>query len=201
MNEEIWKPVLDTDGWYEVSNLGRVRSWIKRKGRSKMPGRIRLDSPLILRQTKNKRGHQTVGIAPQGHRGQPMAVHRLVLDAFSGPCPKDMETRHLNGNVVDNRRDNLKWGTRKEKTNDRRINGTLLLFKGEVSTHSVLNDNLVCALRRMARKGCTISSLSKEFNINTLTMRNAINGNKWSHLNDIEKPVRPKKRRTGNPTK
>ena len=30
-------------------------------------------------------------------------VHRLVLEAFVGPCPEGMETRHLNGKRSDNR--------------------------------------------------------------------------------------------------
>lgn len=36
-------------------------------------------------------------------------VHRLVLEAFRGPCPAGMESRHLNGNPADNRLENLEW--------------------------------------------------------------------------------------------
>jgi hypothetical protein len=39
-------------------------------------------------------------------------VHRLVLLAFMGPCPKGMRCRHLNGVRNDNRIENLCWNTR-----------------------------------------------------------------------------------------
>jgi len=41
-------------------------------------------------------------------------VHRLVLEAFVGTCPPEMETMHLNGCRSDNRLENLKWGTHEE---------------------------------------------------------------------------------------
>lgn len=47
-------------------------------------------------------------------------VHRLVLDAFMGPCPAGHECRHLDGNPVNNRLDNLCWGTPLENAADRK---------------------------------------------------------------------------------
>jgi hypothetical protein len=47
------------------------------------------------------------------------AVHRLVLEAFAGPCPPNMEARHLDGNRTNNKRYNLLWGTRQENVADR----------------------------------------------------------------------------------
>lgn len=42
-------------------------------------------------------------------------VHRLVLEAFIGPCPSDKsECHHINGNRSDNRVNNLLWASRKE---------------------------------------------------------------------------------------
>ncbi|QZE10566.1 hypothetical protein SEA_SCOOBYDOOBYDOO_251 [Mycobacterium phage ScoobyDoobyDoo] len=50
-------------------------------------------------------------------------VHRLVLEAFVGPCPPGMETRHLDDDPSNNRLSNLCWGTRLENTMDRVQNG------------------------------------------------------------------------------
>ena len=45
-------------------------------------------------------------------------VHRMVLEAFVGPCPEGMQCRHLNDVKNDNRLNNLAWGTRKENSAD-----------------------------------------------------------------------------------
>jgi HNH endonuclease len=45
-------------------------------------------------------------------------VHRLVLEAFVGPCPTGLECRHLDGDPSNNRLDNLRWGTRLENVAD-----------------------------------------------------------------------------------
>lgn len=46
-------------------------------------------------------------------------IHRLVLEAFVGPCPEGMEARHINGDHQDNRLENLCWGTKEENMKDR----------------------------------------------------------------------------------
>ena len=45
-------------------------------------------------------------------------VHRLVCEAFHGPAPSDKPiVIHINENALDNRPENLKWGTQKENLN------------------------------------------------------------------------------------
>ena len=50
-------------------------------------------------------------------------IHRLVLEAFVGPCPEGMECRHKDDDKSNNRLDNLSWGTRMENAADRIANG------------------------------------------------------------------------------
>lgn len=51
-------------------------------------------------------------------------VHRVVLDAFEGSLPKGLLSRHIDGNYLNNRRNNLKYGTFYENSRDSRIHGT-----------------------------------------------------------------------------
>ena len=51
-------------------------------------------------------------------RGGPRLGHHLVLEAFVGPQPDGMETRHLNNVRNDNRLSNLLWGTSSENNYD-----------------------------------------------------------------------------------
>ena len=46
-------------------------------------------------------------------------VHRLVLEAFVGPCPPGMEACHNNSNPADNRLSNLRWDTRQANHKDK----------------------------------------------------------------------------------
>lgn len=48
-----------------------------------------------------------------------VAVHRLVCEAFYGPQPDwAHEVRHLDGNHLNNRPENLDWGTRSQNRQD-----------------------------------------------------------------------------------
>lgn len=51
-------------------------------------------------------------------------VHVLVLEAFDGPCPEGHETRHLDGDLFNDHRVNLKWGTPSENAYDRVVHRT-----------------------------------------------------------------------------
>ena len=67
-----------------------------------------------LKPTPQYRGHMAIWLGRKDQR----FVHRLVLEAFVGPCPDGMECRHLDGNPGNNRLDNLAWGTRAENQQD-----------------------------------------------------------------------------------
>lgn len=106
---EQWRPVLGWEGYYVVSNMGRVKS-VPRVTEDgwRIPGRLR--QPAM-----QGRGNPYWQIhLMRGGRGAPfyrVAVHRLVLESFVGPCPDGMEACHANGNGFDNRLENLRWDT------------------------------------------------------------------------------------------
>ena len=68
---------------------------------------------------------------PEAYRGGYLRaggsyVHTFILLAFHGPKPfPKAQCRHLDGCKLNNRPDNLRWGTHKENTEDRRLHGTL----------------------------------------------------------------------------
>jgi len=62
-------------------------------------------------------------------------VHRLVGEAFLGPLPDGLQTRHLNGNGHDNRVANLKYGTHLENMRDSIEHGTHVSLRMKARTH------------------------------------------------------------------
>ncbi len=105
---ENWKPIAGYEGLYEVSDMGNVRS-IRRN--------------LIKSPAANDRGYFHVGLH-SGAKQQRLYVHRLVLEAFVGPCPAGMEGCHNDGDRANNRLDNLRWDTSKNNHADRLEHGT-----------------------------------------------------------------------------
>jgi protein gp37 len=94
---EVWRPIPQFEQ-YEASTDGRIR----RDGK--------LLSPIMNPQT----GRYTVSLW-RNNVPKTMTVHRLVLLAHDPDGQFDgAEVRHRNGKKIDNRRVNLRWGTRSE---------------------------------------------------------------------------------------
>jgi hypothetical protein len=106
---EIWKDVIGYAGWYQVSNLGRVRS-VKRLTADAVAKRVRHPKHM-LRLGSNNRGRLQVTLSKNGVTKR-FLVHRLVLAAFAGPCPEDHDGLFRDGNPAKCELDNLRWGFR-----------------------------------------------------------------------------------------
>lgn len=99
---EVWKPVLNYEGWYEVSSLGNVR-------RIKAAKRTRIG--LILKPIDSPYGYFRVDLYKHGKRKR-RCIHELVCEAFHGPKPLDKEcVNHDNGIKHDNWEWNVEWST------------------------------------------------------------------------------------------
>jgi hypothetical protein len=112
---EIWRPVIGYEGLYEVSDLGRVRSLdrVIRNGQGEY-----LKAGKILSQIRTPpMGYLSVTLT-NGDRGKRYRVHVLVLEAFMGPRPKKLIGCHNNGDLDDNRPENLRWDTHAANTRD-----------------------------------------------------------------------------------
>ena len=112
---EAWKPVVGYEDCYEVSSLGRVRSVDRSNGRRLIKGRL-------LKERLLPNGRPRVSLS-SGGRAVDAYTYRLVLEAFTGPCPPGMEALHWDDNVGNNAIHNLRWGTRAENMRDMSRNG------------------------------------------------------------------------------
>ena len=101
---EEWRPVVGADGYYSVSNLGRVRRELG-DGQRTYAGRI-------LKPGLAGAGYPFVHLRVPGVlRGQ-RYVHRLVAEAFLGSPPtRRHEVDHLDGVRTNNHVSNLEWVT------------------------------------------------------------------------------------------
>jgi hypothetical protein len=105
---EQWLPIADYGGFYEVSNLGRVRSWHKRG-----KGVDRAQEPKLLK-LHNANTQYTQITLRDGCGNKRYQVHRLVASAFVDNPQDKPHVNHLNLNKLDNRAINLEWVTNEE---------------------------------------------------------------------------------------
>ena len=114
---ERWMPIEGYEGYYEVSDLGRVRSLDreikhKRLGRQKCKGRI-------ISQTLDTRGYYKILLCVSGDE-RVVTVHKLVAEAFIGKS-NGLQVNHINGVRTDNRLENIEYVTAREnKTHGRK---------------------------------------------------------------------------------
>ena len=117
MEKEEWKSVVGYEGYFEVSNYGKVRSlprdMIKSNGKvQKVQGQE--IKPFIRDSTKIAPvRHYRIGLRANGVQKK-YFVHRLVAAAFIRP-PNDNEiVNHIDNNGLNNYYKNLEWCTHKE---------------------------------------------------------------------------------------
>lgn len=116
---EEWRDVVGWEGLYEVSDQGRVRS-LERVVPWK--GWTRTVSTRILRPGKERRSGTETVVLSNGHKVT-RSVHRLVLEAFIGPCPPGMECCHFDDDRSNNRLENLRWDSSSANNYDMVRNG------------------------------------------------------------------------------
>ena len=105
ISEEIWKPIPNYDGYYEASNIGRIRSVARIGKRGKGLG---IYPSVILKPSLGEWGYEQVSLRKEGKK-RTMRVNRLVAQTFI-PNPDNLpQVNHIDGVKTNNRVDNLEW--------------------------------------------------------------------------------------------
>ena len=98
--QEVWRPIPDTNGRYEISNHGRART------NSQRPG--------LLTLTTQASGYRYVMVQLANGKQKNCRVNRLVAQVFI-PNPKQLpEVNHIDGNKDNNHVSNLEWCDRSQ---------------------------------------------------------------------------------------
>lgn len=155
--KEVWRSVKGWEGWYEVSDQGRVRS-LDRVVETKKGPRHRQGS--VLRPVRHRRGALYVNLSRNGEMKQ-ARVARLVAEAFVGPVV-GARVLHKNGDKADNRPANLR------------------LTPGETKTK--LTPDAVAELRQEQRTGAELQHFAEVWGVSLTTVQNAYAGRTWASV-------------------
>lgn len=163
-NKELWATIKEAP-IYSISNHGKVRN--------------NLTQTILRSYAVNKWGHQSVNLRYK-RKDRRRLVHRLVLTEFVGNCPKNMETRHLDGNPLNNYLGNLCWGTRRENGQDSVRHGTAFLNRK-------LTAERVKQIRHRYSMGKqTMVEISIDFGLSLSMISRIINKNRWRNVSDAK---------------
>lgn len=112
---ETWKDIKDFKGFYQVSNLGRVKRLATNFTCKSRWNQIRNISfkEKILTPCIYTNGYSCVSLCTQDKKIRPM-LHRLVAMHFINNEFNKCQVNHINGIKNDNRAINLEWVTQRE---------------------------------------------------------------------------------------
>jgi hypothetical protein len=146
---EIWKPVSGWEGYYEVSDLGNVRSLTRTAEcfvRGKLQVRVHKGKPL--RAPIGKNGYVMYSFTAPGGIREYHTGHQLVARHFlPSPAPGE-EVCHRDGDRTNNRVTNLRYGTRSSNALDRHEHGTMNQANGTSHYFHKLDDDKVRWIRK-----------------------------------------------------
>jgi hypothetical protein len=111
---ERWLPVPGYR-YYEVSDLGRVRSLPRVTGAR--AGKTRKLNGCVLRPHVDQKGYRRV-VLMEDCVGKTWCTYELVARSFMSPRPIGLDIRHLDGNTSNDDTRNLMYGTRSENMRD-----------------------------------------------------------------------------------
>ena len=151
MRKEEWRSIPGIPTYYEVSDLGRLRSLARIDARGwRIQTRI-MSTP-----------HAEVTLSINGKlKWFPLAF--LILTAFVGPKPSDCRlARHLDDDRSNNKPSNLAWGNDLDNVHDALRNGRSFASYGHLGKkHSVETRQLLSAQRKGIATGRSITETHK----------------------------------------
>lgn len=181
LNEEIWKPVIGWEEFYEVSNLGRV------KGLNRLSSSGKRLQSKIRKSVYNKKGYLILGLSKNGINKMQI-THRLVAKAFI-PNPNNLpQINHKDGDKTNNKPENLEWVTSLENIKHAYATGLKEGMPGETNGRALSSNKEVEDIIERYNIGEKASEIVKSTGLTLFNIREILFGKSWSTIDkEVEK--------------
>lgn len=162
---EEWLPVVGFELLYLISRWGQVFSLI---------------SDRLLKPQINNSGYLIVVLHKDG---KPYAklVHRIVMEAFVGPCQEDIWVNHRDGDKTNNFLSNLEYTT--ISYNHRHAYKTGLRSKVGVNHHMAsFIEADISIIRKRFKDGEKQKVIAADYNVSREAISHIVNRRTWAHI-------------------
>lgn len=182
---EEWRPIVGFEGFYEVSNAGRIRSvdhLLESKTDSigrKMPAKS--IKGRMISQRLHQFGYFVVTLSKNGNR-YTRTVHKLVAEAFFGVRKSGDVVRHLDGNPQNNNVSNLAYGSQKQNMQDAIKHGTV--ERGEQRYNAKLSNDDILKMKSDIANGMRSVDVSKKYGVSQIYVCKVINNTRWKSIGE-----------------
>ena len=162
-NEE-WRPVPGFEEFYSASNLGRVRSEVRTIYYGDYRSQ-RVDPQKIKKVTKQNGKYWSTSLTKEGINYR-YGVHRIIAWTFIGPQAEGIEVRHINGDGLDNRLENLCYGTKSDNMQDAIEHGTFSMGETHPCARFSTEDVIYMVMSDLSAK-----EIATEFNTSDIVIQ------------------------------
>lgn len=178
--KENWKDLVGYEGYYQVSDKGRVRTvdrvLVKSNG-VKQPRKGK-----VSKLGSDKNGYNTIILWKQG-KGTFSRVCRLVAITFIHNAENKPTVNHKNGIRNDDRVDNLEWMTHSENSQHSFDTGLQYNEQGEKHHGSKLTEEDVLFIRKSYEdKTHNQMELARMFGLHQPQISRIIHRKRWKHI-------------------
>lgn len=157
---ELWKPIKNYEGLYEISSFGRVRS-LERIAKWKNGHRLVRERFRVP--CNDTYGYQHVTLS-KGNKQATIKIHRLVCEHFLVNHSGLSQINHLDEDKRNNKSENLEWCT--VKHNSRHSAKKLTAQSAEL-------------VKRLRATGWTGKAIAIQMGISQATVSSIIHGKSW----------------------
>jgi hypothetical protein len=162
---EFWKDIKGFEGYYQISNLGQIRSLTREVKRS--DSKKGFYESRILKLAKDQKGYLRVVLTKESKR-KTFKVHRIVCDHFLSDSIDGKEINHLDGDKTNNAWYNLQICSSSQNA--------IHAIKTGLRKSVKLNESKVLEIRS---SHLSVFDLADKFNVTVSNIRHIKNFKSW----------------------